>query len=35
MLMKDSKNEYHFIIEGIKDGVFKFHYGCKRCKEKK
>lgn len=29
-LVKDIKNKYYLAIEGIKYGLFKVHYGCRR-----
>jgi hypothetical protein len=31
--VKGIKREYHLAIEGIKDGVFNVHYGCRKWKE--
>jgi hypothetical protein len=29
-LVNATKSEYHLAIEGIKYGLFRIHYGCKR-----
>jgi hypothetical protein len=33
--MKVTKSKYHLAIEGIKDGLFRAHYGCRRWEGKK